>query len=298
MALDPTTGHIQPWWGEELPGNTIQPGHGPAPARFGLQTLCLLGGPGKWLYPNRYNHVSGSRVFHSRDRGCLPPHDYGAEPYHNRPLTLREALTISDNVVSAILNYELSPELGLAYAQRLGIDSTLQPYLSSALGTSEVTPLELTRAFCPLANGGRKVEIIAISKITDAQGRTLLANQPRLRQVVDPAAAYIITDVLKGVLAPGGTAGGIDRKISRPAAGKTGTSQDYGNAWFVGYTPDLVAGVWVGNDKSAQSVGASGASLAAPIWADFIQRGLAGTPRSDFPRPQRVVGLRSAPSRV
>ena len=290
VALDPTTGHILSLVG----GRNYQ--------ETQFNRVTALRQPGSAFKPFVYlaalenGYTLTDTIMCQEVEFSIPgtgdvyrPTDYGAEPYHNRPLTLREALTISDNVVSAILNYELSPELGLAYAQRLGIDSTLQPYLSSALGTSEVTPLELTRAFCPLANGGRKVEIIAISKITDAQGRTLLANQPRLRQGVDPAAAYIITDVLKGVLAPGGTAGGIDRKINRPAAGKTGTSQDYGNAWFVGYTPDLVAGVWVGNDKSAQSVGASGASLAAPIWADFIQRGLAGTPRSDFPRPQRVV---------
>ena len=128
------------------------------------------------------------------------------------------------------------------------------------------------------------MEPIAVTKITDAQGRILLENKPRLRQVADPGAVYIITDVLRDVLKPGGTAANISGKVNRPAAGKTGTSQDYGNAWFAGYTPNLAAVVWVGMDKAALSAGGSGARLAAPIWADFIEEGLAGTPKVDFPR--------------
>lgn len=290
VALDPATGHILALVG----GRDYQ--------ETQFNRVTALRQPGSAFKPFVYlaalenGYTLKDTIMCQEVEFTLPgskdvyrPTDYGDEPYHNRLLTLREALTISDNVVSTILNHDLGPELGIRYARQLGIDSTLQPYLSSALGTSEVTPLEMTRAFCPLANGGRRVEPMAISKITDAQGRSLLQNQPHLRQVTDPAAAYIITDVLKGVLSPGGTAANIGRKLKRPAAGKTGTSQDYGNAWFIGYTPDLVAGVWVGNDKSAQSVGGTGAGLAAPIWADFVQRGLAGVPQSDFPRPPGVV---------
>ncbi|MGI6575833.1 MAG: PBP1A family penicillin-binding protein [bacterium] len=217
------------------------------------------------------------------------PTDYGDQPYHNRPLTLREALTISDNVVSTILNYQLGPELGIKYAQRLGIESTLHPYLSSALGTSEVTPLEMASAFAAFANGGKRVEPLAVLKITDAQGKTVLDNKPNLQQVVNPAHAYLITNVLQGVLQPGGTAASIGWRLDRPAAGKTGTSQNYGNAWFVGYTPDLVVSVWVGNDKANESVGGSGATLAAPIWVKFIQQALATTPPHDFTRPDNIV---------
>lgn len=290
VAMDPSTGHIQALVG----GRKYQE------TQFNRATALRQPGsafkPFVYLAALKNGYTLTDTIMCQEVEFPIPgsqdvyrPTDYGAQPYHNRPLTLREALTISDNVVATILNYNLGPAEGIKCARRLGIESTLKPYLSSALGTSEVTPLELTRAFCPLANGGRRVEPMAISKITDAQGRTILEKKPHLRQVVDPAAAYIITDVLKGVLEPGGTAAGMGWRLNRPAAGKTGTSQDYGNAWFIGYTPHLIAGVWVGNDKSATSLGHTGGSLAAPIWADFMHRALMGSPKSDFPRPQGVV---------
>ncbi len=292
VAMDPATGHILAMVG----GSNYQE------TQFNRATA--LRQPGSAFKPFVYlaalerGYTLAHRIMCQEVEFTVPgtgevykPTDSGSEPYHNRPLTLREALVISDNVVSSILNYELGPEAGIECAQRLGIESTLKPYLSSALGTSEVTLLELVRAFCPLANGGRKVEPIGITKITDAQGRILLENKPQLRQVADSGAVYIITDVLQDVLEPGGTAANIGWKVNRPAAGKTGTSQDYGNAWFAGYTPNLVAAVWVGMDRAAKSAGGSGAKLAAPIWADFIQQGLAGTPRDDFPRPENVSAV-------
>lgn len=292
VAMDPATGHILALVG----GSNYQE------TQFNRATA--LRQPGSAFKPFVYlaalerGYTLAHRIMCQEVEFTVPgtgevykPTDAGRQPYHNRPLTLREALVISDNVVSSILNYELGPEAGIECARRLGIESTLQPYLSSALGTSEVTPLELVRAFCSLANGGRRVEPIAVTKITDAQGRILLENKPRLRQVADPGAVYIITDVLRDVLKPGGTAANISGKVNRPAAGKTGTSQDYGNAWFAGYTPNLAAVVWVGMDKAALSAGGSGARLAAPIWADFIEEGLAGTPKVDFPRPENVTEL-------
>lgn len=289
VALDPATGHILALVG----GTNYQE------TQFNRATA--LRQPGSAFKPFVYlaalerGYTLAHRIRCQEVEFTVPetgetykPTDGGREPYHNRPLSLREALVISDNVVSTILNYELGPEAGIECARRLGIESPLQPYLSSALGTSEVTPLELARAFCPLANGGKRVEPIAVTKITDARGRTLMENKPRLARVADPGIVYLITDVLQDVLKPGGTAANIGGQVNRPAAGKTGTSQDYGNAWFAGYTPQLVAVVWVGNDRAVESAGGTGARLAAPIWADFIRQGLAGTPKEDFPRPENV----------
>lgn len=215
------------------------------------------------------------------------PTDYGTQDYHYRPLTLREALTISDNVVSARLNYELGPAQGIAVAHALGIESHLSPHLSSVLGTNEVTPLEMAAAFCAFANGGRRVEPLAVLRVEDRFGRVLEEHRPSLRQAADPRAVYIVTNIMEDVTRPGGTGSAVGRILNRPVAGKTGTSQ--GNAWFVGFTPDLVAAVYVGNDEPAHDIYGTGGGLAAPIFAAFMQKALAGIPPQDFPRPSGII---------
>ena len=217
------------------------------------------------------------------------PTDYGDEDYHWRPITLREALIISDNVVSARLNYELGPAKGVAVAHDLGISQRLTPHLSSVLGTNEVTPLDMATAFAPFANGGKKVEPWAIRRVENRFGRVMEEHQPRVQTVADSRTIYILTDILQGVTQPGGTASVVGRTLDRPAAGKTGTSQ--GNAWFVGYTPELVAAVYVGNDVPAQDVYGTGGGLAAPIFANFVKKALAGKPVREFARPKGIVEL-------
>jgi len=215
------------------------------------------------------------------------PTDYGDKDYHFRPLTLREALTISDNVVSARLNYELGPAQGIAVAHDLGIQSRLTPHLSSVLGTNEVTPLEMAAAFCAFANGGRRVEPLAVLRVEDRFGRVLEEHQPSIRQAADARAVYIVTNILENVTRPGGTGSAVGRILDRPVAGKTGTSQ--GNAWFVGFTPDLAAAVYVGNDEPARDIYGTGGGLAAPIFAGFMKKALAGTPPHDFTRPAGII---------
>ncbi len=217
------------------------------------------------------------------------PTDYGINAYHNRPFTLREALATSDNVISVKLANEIGPAAIVDYAHKMGIKSELRPYLSLALGTSEVTPLELTSGFSTLASQGIKTEPMMILKIVDHTGHVLEQNYPKKQRALSDTTAYLVTDMLSGVLQPGGTASSVSNIISRPAAGKTGTTQDYHDAWFVGYTPDLVAGVYVGYDNPNKSVGASGGKIAAPIWANFIAGALKNKAPVEFPVPPGIV---------
>lgn len=220
------------------------------------------------------------------------PTDYGTTPYHYRPFTLREALATSDNVVAVKLAGEIGPAAIIEYAKKMGITSNLRPYLSLALGTSEVTPLELTNAYGTLASGGIKNQSLLILKIVDKNGKVLEENKPRPERVISGTTAFLVTDMLASVLQPGGTAGGVSSIIARPAAGKTGTTQNYHDAWFVGYTPSLVAGVYIGYDDPSKSVGSTGGGIAAPIWANFVAQALRSTAAPEFPVPQGIVRVK------
>ncbi|TEB09883.1 transglycosylase domain-containing protein [Pelotomaculum propionicicum] len=209
--------------------------------------------------------------------------------YHNRQFTLKEALYTSDNVVAVRLNERVGPSLAAAYARRMGIDSEIKPVLSLPLGTSEVTPLELASAYGCLANSGIKSKPYFITKVTDNYGRVLDAQRPELEQAVDEKTAYIMTDMLSGVIKQGGTASNIAGMIQRPAAGKTGTTENYKDAWFVGYTPDLAAAVYIGFDDKNKSTGRTGSQIAAPAWASFIKEALKDVPPRDYPVPAGVV---------
>ena len=147
----------------------------------------------------------------------------------------------------------------------------------------------MAAAFAPFANGGKRVEPWAIRRVEDRFGRLMEEHKPQMQAVADSRTIYVLTSILQGVTQPGGTASVVGRTLDRPAAGKTGTSQ--GNAWFVGYTPELVAAVYVGNDVPAQDVYGTGGGLAAPIFANFIKEALAGKPAREFARPKGIVEL-------
>lgn len=216
------------------------------------------------------------------------PKDYQGG-YHYRSFTLKEALFTSDNVVAVKLNDQVGPSMVAAYARKMGIESIIRPVLSLPLGTSEVTPLEIARAYGPLANRGIKTEPFYIQKVTDGSGRILEERRPKLEQVLDEKTAYIVTDMLTGVLKPGGTASNISGLIDSPAAGKTGTTENYKDAWFVGFTPDLVTAIYIGYDEKSKGVGRTGGQVAAPIWASFIKDALKDFPPTDFPVPAGII---------
>lgn len=204
------------------------------------------------------------------------------------PVTLRTALEHSRNIPAIRLLAELGPQTVIDTARRMGIRSPLQPNLSLALGTSEVTPLEMAAAFATLAAGGVYAEPLAVTRVLDSKGRLLDEFHPRRQLALRPEIAYLMTDILRGVILRGT---GRAADVGRPAAGKTGTTDDYRNAWFVGYTPQLAVAVWVGNDDNSPTNRVVGGSVPARLWARFVKRALAGTSPADFPVPEDVVRL-------
>jgi penicillin-binding protein 2D len=217
------------------------------------------------------------------------PSEYGNK-FFNRPLRMREALALSSNVVAIKTHMDIGPEKTIAMANKLGIRSPLAPFASLPLGTSNVTPLEMATAYVPFANGGIRVEPIFINKITDSNGRIVYESAPSLSKVLDERIAYLISDMLKDVLRPGGTGSGIRPQLLRPVAAKTGTSNDHKDAYIVGYTPDLVAAVWIGNDdNSTLGWGNTGSRVAGPVWAEFMREALSNLEPRDFERPEGLV---------
>ncbi|MEG6615503.1 PBP1A family penicillin-binding protein [Peptococcaceae bacterium 1198_IL3148] len=236
------------------------------------------------------------------------PTDHGAN-YHYRPMTLKEALKISDNVVSVKLNVQVGPENVVELAQRLGIKTKLEPVDSLALGTSLVTPLDIASAYGVFANGGIYAEPIYFTRVLDRDGNVLYSQRSKLVKVMDEKDAYIVTNMLESALEPGGTGANLRTIIGqRPAAGKTGTTDDLHDAWFVGYTPQVTAAVYVGYDEDKddqkKNVGKYGGEIAGPIWAQFIKESLAEQSPTDFVIPKGIIfkpvclwdGLLSSPA--
>ncbi|MBI5475240.1 MAG: PBP1A family penicillin-binding protein [Ignavibacteriales bacterium] len=188
--------------------------------------------------------------------------------------TLREAIKQSINLVAIRAIMEIAPvSTVIQYAHRMGIKSDLPPYESLAIGTGEVQPLELISAFGVYANKGVHVEPIAILRIEDKNGNVIEENQPAKREVLSEETAYLMTNMMEGSV-NGGSAARVRNYFVRPAAGKTGTTQEYADAWFVGFTPQITAGVWVGFDNKSVHFTTSdgqGGRAAAPIWGRFMK---------------------------
>ncbi len=214
-------------------------------------------------------------------------------------IPLRRALEESVNIVAVKLVESLGPSKVIKYAKQMGLKNLVvsgEPndlnFSSLALGglTKGVTPIELTAAYTPLANQGVYVQPIAVLEVRDPNGNKIFEDHPRKKIALSENTAYLVTDMLRGVIMRGTGRGAM---IDRPAAGKTGTSSDNTNAWFVGYTPDLLASVWIGND--AQKIPTKidgnfiGSGMAANIWGTFMRKALAKTPPSDFPVPSGIV---------
>ncbi len=251
------------------------------------------------------------------------PKNYGAEYYGDT--TFRTALVLSRNVVSIKILQEIGLGFAIDYAKAIGLEREPQRDLSFALGTSEVSLLELSKMYSVFASGGRRVEPFLVRRVAARDGRVLewrstsgepsrdaadlvasLGTQvartpalgptapageeafvPRDGAVIDPVTAYIVTDLMRDVVRFG-TATGAN--LGRPVAGKTGTTNDEGDVWFVGFTPDLVAGVWIGfDDKKPLGVNETGGHSAVPVWTEFMLEATRDTPPRDFPQPSGVV---------
>ena len=196
-------------------------------------------------------------------------------------ITLRDALAMSRNVVAVQVAMKLGMDSVAQLAYRMGITSPIAPYPSSAIGASVVQPLDLIAAYTTFANLGTPVEPRFIYRIEDPNRQTVFSREIRaLAPALDPRVAYVVRDMMRDVVERG-TAASIRRYLpnSVPVAGKTGTTNDNSDVWFVGLTPDLVAGVWLGFDKPTSiAPGAAGGSLAAPVWGKMVARYYASKP--------------------
>jgi len=211
------------------------------------------------------------------------------------PMPLRQALAQSKNTVSVRLMEALGTDAVIDFAMRAGIQSPLQPNLSLALGTSEVNVLELCNAYATLQSNGQFAEPLLVLSVRDNNGKLLEAHAASFEERIEAATAFVTTSLLRAVVEEG-TAQSL-KQLKRPVAGKTGTTQNYRDAWFAGFSAEMVAVTWVGFDEG-QSLGhgETGGRTALPIWLAFIQKALQGQAAQEFPKPQRVIQERIDPS--
>ncbi len=288
VAVEPYTGFIRAMVGgydfsrsdfnravmaKRQPGSSFKPiiyaaamDHGFTPASLIVdEPVTYSGGPkGNWT-PENYDHKY-----------------YG-------PTRLREALTYSRNVVTIRLVDAIGLDALMNFTRTIGISADMPRNLSIALGSFSITPLDMAMAYNVFASNGMKSNPIALKYVTDSKGRILETNEPEPQQVISPQTAFLITSMMEDVVKYG--TGWRAKALGRPVAAKTGTTNDYKDAWFVGYTSSLVASVWVGFDN-AKTLGPqeTGGKAAAPIWTMFMSSAVKGEPEG-FTHPEGIVSL-------
>ena len=227
-------------------------------------------------------------------RGYWTPKNFGNK--YMGAVPLRTALMKSLNTVSVRLALDVGIDPLRDHLRIFGFPTEFPRHISLALGSSEVTLLDLTRAYGVFATLGRRFDPIFITSVNEANGQAVdfPGTRPRFERVMNPATAYVVTDMLRGVV-ESGTATQA-KKLGRPAAGKTGTTNDSMDAWFVGFTPDLVVGVWVGFDAKRTLGSYTGGRAATPIWTEFMERALADRPVRDFDKPDDVTLVKIDPA--
>ena len=291
ICLDPNTGDIlaavggvdvalsgynRAFSAKRQPGSAIKPMIYAAALEKGITAGSLWDDT-----PATYNKGNGE---------LWKPLNYGREIYGE--LSLRQALAYSNNVIAVKLLEAVGVPYFVDFAGKMGLPLRTENGLSLALGTNEVTLNDLALSYAPLANGGMRPEARTIIRVYDSRRRSWLENPPVTAPVLSPAVAYVTTQMLKDVLTYG-TAKSL-KKFSHlhPSAGKTGTTDDGRDAWFVGYTPNVITGVWVGYDKPRSGgKGFTGGAVAAPIWERFMRKAVVVKPAVDFTRPDTVVSV-------
>jgi penicillin-binding protein 1A len=296
IAVDPSNGHLVSMVGgydysksqfnratqaHRQIGSAIKPFVYAAAIDHGLTPLTI-----KWDAPVKFKTASG----------MWAPHNY--KPEYLGPVTLRTAIAKSINTVSAQLVAQVGVDAVIDVMRRLGITSKLPHALSLALGTPDLTLQEVAYGLAAFPAGGKLVAPLFIVKIVDADGRVLedhTAPPPR-EERLSPETAYVVTDLMKGVVEIG--TGKKARELGRPAAGKTGTSTNYRDAWFFGFVPELLCGVWVGRDDF-KPIGhdATGGQVALPIWLAYMHEALGSLPVHDFEPPPGVIFVRADPEK-
>jgi penicillin-binding protein 1A len=196
------------------------------------------------------------------------PHDYDGK--FEGAITLRRAIEQSRNIPAVRTTAQIGPKLVIDYARRFGFKGQMDPYLSLALGASDATLLETVSAFSVFPNQGVRMRPYSIVRITDRDGNLLAENRPEPHEVIRADTAFIMTNLLHGVVLHGTAAKAA--ALEWPLAGKTGTTNDFGDAWFTGFDPNITVGVWVGfDDKKPLGPSETGAQAALPIWMDFVK---------------------------
>ncbi len=217
------------------------------------------------------------------------PHNFG--DVYNGPLTIRRAIALSDNIVALKWMNTVSPSQMISTAHAMGITSPLANNLTTALGSSSVTPLEMAAGVAPLANGGYRVQPRAVLQVRDSQGHVVYqASPPSRTSVLTPQTAFVTQNLFHApLLNQNGTAHNLNAILQgRPAAAKTGTSSLQRDSWLVGFTPQLTAAVWVGNDNNSP-IGLTGDHGAGPVWAHFMADALSNVPPTYFSKPSGIV---------
>lgn len=217
--------------------------------------------------------------------------DYQPHNYDQKflgPMTLRRALALSRNLVAVRLAARIGPELVARYATTMGITRKLPPYYSLALGSIELTLMEMTNGFNTIANQGVRVKPIMINRVEDQNGQVLEENHPEPQLAIRPQTAYIMTSMMQSVVNEGTATAIRQLGFTGPAAGKTGTTDDYTDAWFIGFTPTLTCGIWIGYDRKRTIFrGATGGVIAAPVWGELMKQ-IAPDTMSTFPVPPDI----------
>lgn len=207
---------------------------------------------------------------------------------YDGPITIRRAITLSKNTVSVRLAEALTPPVVIDFAKKAGVHSEMPVNYTLALGTGEVSQLEIANAYTTFDSLGKYADPILLVKVTDARGTVLEAHEAAFDETLPPPVAYLATSLMRSVVEEG-TAMQV-KELNRPAAGKTGTASEYRDAWFTGYTPDLVASAWVGFDNHGPlGSGETGGKAALPIWLAFMKGALADVPSRDFDVPPGIA---------
>jgi penicillin-binding protein 1A len=308
LCLDPKTGHVKAMVGgrdfgesqfnralfsRRQPGSAFKPFIYAAALQKGYTPSTIL--------------MDSPVEFEDHDGGNYwAPKNY--DTHFLGPITFRNALAHSRNVVTVKILEDIGVGYALKFAKKMGIESPIKRDLSIALGTSGVSMLELTAGFGVFANGGERVNPVFIKKIVTMNGEVLEENTPYVEMeeqeddegkvesptfqpkesVISPQHAFIMTNLLQGVVQHG--TGQRAKVIGRPIAGKTGTSSDYADAWFIGFTPTLLTSVWVGfDDRASLGKNETGAGAALPIWISFMQKAFQEMPTESFEPPEGIV---------
>jgi penicillin-binding protein 1A len=231
--------------------------------------------------------IVDSPVSFPDNQGVWSPHNYDFTFWG--PIPLRRAVEQSRNIPAIKTLQVVGIKTGIEYARKLGISGELPAYLPLAIGAGEATPLEMASAFAAFANQGLRMKPLYITRITDRDGNVIEEPRPVAKDAIRADTAYILTSLLKGVVERGTAARA--RSLKRPIAGKTGTTNDWTDGWFVGYEPSLAATVWVGFDDKRKSLGRGqdGARTALPIWMEFWAEAMKDKPVEDFPVPANIV---------